>query len=443
VYCFFQLDKTTLVSVSTNGVGCGDGDCFDPIISREGRCVAFVSMARNLAPGLTSGVNTYWRDTAAKTNVALAGPSYYVCPPSMSADGRYLAYFGVSGSLAQLRVRDMQTGKDVYTNTGTVTAAALSPTGQRLLYRISGTVSVADVMARTNIVSFSSPVTSWTPSAWSADGGALAGVAGTNGASTNLFVWDFGANSVSLVCSNYQPVSAASASSDSPVLSADGRFVVFRSYATNLVAGASNAPNLYLFDRVARTTSLLTAGQAGSGPVVYNSKPVLSADGSMVSFVGLGTGLLAGDLNRQLGVFGVAGSTGSAIDSDGDGIPDWWMDLYFGHSRAQAGDNSRAQDDADGDGQTNWQEWLAGTSPRDPTSALRLVAVTASTSGVALTWQSASGANYFVQRDADLSSEPGFVSIQSNIVGRAGVTSFTDTNATPRGKGFYRVGVQQ
>jgi hypothetical protein len=67
-----------------------------------------------------------------------------------------------------------------------------------------------------------------------------------------------------------------------------------------------------------------------------------------------------------------AALTVSCVDSDNDGVPDSWMSQYFGHAAGQAGDYSRAQDDADGDGMTNLQEFLAGTDPLDPQSCLRL-----------------------------------------------------------------------
>ncbi len=50
-------------------------------------------------------------------------------------------------------------------------------------------------------------------------------------------------------------------------------------------------------------------------------------------------------------------------DCDYDGIPDSWMTLFFGHATALASDHSRAQDDHDGDGMSNLQEFLAGTDP--------------------------------------------------------------------------------
>ena len=50
------------------------------------------------------------------------------------------------------------------------------------------------------------------------------------------------------------------------------------------------------------------------------------------------------------------------LDSDGDGLPDWWQMLYFGHL------DYGADDDVDGDGFTNAQEYADRSDPTDPTS---------------------------------------------------------------------------
>jgi hypothetical protein len=57
-----------------------------------------------------------------------------------------------------------------------------------------------------------------------------------------------------------------------------------------------------------------------------------------------------------------AGSTVS-LDTDADGVPDWWTDEHFGHPTGEAGDLSRDDDDADNDGLTTIEEFVLGTDP--------------------------------------------------------------------------------
>ena len=131
----------------------------------------------------------------------------------------------------------------------------------------------------------------------------------------------------------------------------------------------------------------------------------------------------------------------SLTDSDGDGIPDSWMLLYFGHATGLASDKSRATDDADGDGMSNFQEFLVGTNPTDSASAFRIVSVAREGNDVRVTWATAGGRTNVVQAVSNLSGT--FSNISPNII----ITGSGDTMAnyldpgaaTNRPALFYRI----
>ena len=68
----------------------------------------------------------------------------------------------------------------------------------------------------------------------------------TNSAS-DVYLADLISGSVTLVSASTTNPGAGNAASDSPGISVDGRFVVFRSFATDLAPGIINPPNVFVF----------------------------------------------------------------------------------------------------------------------------------------------------------------------------------------------------
>lgn len=87
-------------------------------------------------------------------------------------------------------------------------------------------------------------------------------------------------------------------------------------------------------------------------------------------------------------------------DSDGDGQPDGWCQQHFGHPLGEAGDGSRAQDDGDGDGLANGDEFGAGTDPTNRASVFTLLPSAAG----GLNFAAVSGRTYRVSYTTNLLS---------------------------------------
>jgi Tol biopolymer transport system component len=416
-----QAGTTVAISVSSNGVS-GNNDSSAPALSQDGRWIAFLSKANNFIPGVTgAGPMTYLRDMSSGSIVSLTGNSSSTLPPSMGSDGRYVAYFGGS---SQLWVRDTQLGANIYTNSAVVTSAGLSPTGTRLLYTTSTGIFAVDLINKSNLFSIPAKVPIQNSAPWSADGRFFTFVTDTNAApgddngANDVYLCDLLTDTLTLVSLNSTLTGSANARSDWPAVSGDGRFVMYRSFATNIVSGNTNPPpNILLFDRFTGSNTLLTAASPGSSWTSWNSKPAINGDGKTVTFQSWGPGFVPNDLNRVQDVFAVTLSPWGTTDSDGDGIPDSWMTHYFGHPTGQASDHSQAQDDADGDGMTNLQEFLAGTDPTDPASVLHIqIAPVVSSTNVILSWLAVPGKSYQVQYKDNLSDSlwlnaPGNVSV--------------------------------
>ncbi|MBE7500184.1 MAG: hypothetical protein HS113_07720 [Verrucomicrobiales bacterium] len=86
-------------------------------------------------------------------------------------------------------------------------------------------------------------------------------------------------------------------------------------------------------------------------------------------------------------------------DRDGDRIDDLWAQTYFGHSPLSVEEKAA---DADGDGVSNRDEFIAGTDPTDPESQLRIVTVGREAAGVRLRFTANPVKWHRVWRSADL-----------------------------------------
>lgn len=87
-------------------------------------------------------------------------------------------------------------------------------------------------------------------------------------------------------------------------------------------------------------------------------------------------------------------------DDNGDTIPDDWQVAYW---QGPAATWPGRDVDSDGDGATNWEEFLAGTNPLEKTSVLQLrLSPTAGGTGLLVEWNAVQGSVYQLQSSADL-----------------------------------------
>jgi Tol biopolymer transport system component len=135
-----------------------------------------------------------------------------------------------------------------------------------------------------------------------------AGVSDTNNG-IDLFVYDVATGQIeaaSVVAAGNSTGDAASGNVADTLfsLSADGRYLIFGSSASNLVAGDNNAArDIFRRDLVADTTTLVSAASGGGAANSQSYGLSASANGNLVAFTSDANDLVAGDSNIRSDIF--------------------------------------------------------------------------------------------------------------------------------------------
>lgn len=129
------------------------------------------------------------------------------------------------------------------------------------------------------------------------------------------------------------------------------------------------------------------------------------------------------------------------VDSVGDGITDEWRSENFGGDGTETTADSESTADPDGDGLSNYNEYLADSDPNDSTSGFS-IEVAGDDTSLSVTFDSSENRYYSLWRSADL-TEDSWVKMDglSNILGTGGEYIFTDTLPL-EDIGFYRMEVE-
>jgi Tol biopolymer transport system component len=197
---------------------------------------------------------------------------------TVSADGRFVAFESTESNLVP---GDTNATYDVFVRdraTGETTRVSIADDGTE-----SNNLSVdVGISSDGRYVAFSSTATNLVPD-------------DTN-ASSDIFVHDrlTGATTRVSVASDG---SQGNSSSSVPSISADGRYVAFLSFASNLVPDDTSGPDIFLHDRATGETTQVNVATDGTRANAFSSLPILSADGRYIAFFSSASNLVADDTN--------------------------------------------------------------------------------------------------------------------------------------------------
>jgi hypothetical protein len=297
IYCWdAQTGTSTLVSVSTDNSTPANGVSDSPVISANGQFVAFTSTGTNLVNNSLAGnCHVYVRDLLggvtqlldADTNGVGVGVDAMTVS-AMSADGSVVA-FDSENLLPDNRhlVHDVFT-RNVPSAVTTLISAANPALPSQTPDGISGFTSFS-VSSNGQFVAFYSDADNL--------------VAGDTNGCRDVFVRDLVAGVNYLVSGNTNGTSGDYISTD-PAISGNGRYVAFTSSADNLVAGdTNNAQDVFVRDLLSGTTMLVSVSTNGFYSGNSDSySPVISANGRYVLFHSKASNLAAGSFTFSSGL---------------------------------------------------------------------------------------------------------------------------------------------
>jgi Tol biopolymer transport system component len=285
--------KLEVVSVSSTGAP-ADAISSLPVISADGRYVAFASAASNLVPGDINGVEDVFRrdlrgHTTTRVSVSTSGAQgdRYSFVPALSADGRYVAFYSYAATLVpgdtneqpDVFVRDVRAGTTIR-----VSVSSRGVQGTEWSYGMAQSIS-----ADGRYVSFESP----SPDL----------VRGDTNDAVDVFVRDVRAGITTRVSVS---ASGAQGSGNSYLggISGNGGYVALTSDAANLVPRDTNGrADVFRRDLRRGTTTLVSVSSQGVQANGLSYDPAISVDGRHVAFISYASNLVPGDTNGKSDVF--------------------------------------------------------------------------------------------------------------------------------------------
>jgi Tol biopolymer transport system component len=268
---------TERISVAPDGTACGNNHSTDPVVSADGRVVAFMSSATNLGPGTDVRTSVYYRTGPGEPLRRVVVPGETTSTPQLSDSGRYLTFGSYSAGTAASSVYVM----DLSTEDAQRLAPAL-PDGYRVSY------GIAPISAGRYVAFVARP-------AVDPEAGAF---------SCRVMLLDRKTDTV-------RRVSRASAGSDGSKnfhrcdqisISADGRKVAYLEGYSG--PASDDQGDILAYDRRSGRTVQADVTHDGAAATTSSVAPVLSGDGSKVAFNSMATNLVPQpDINNGWNVF--------------------------------------------------------------------------------------------------------------------------------------------